>query len=294
MRDYGKLHCVFWTSPSIRSLSDDAKMMAAYLLTSPHGTLTGCFRLPDGYICEDMNWGSERVSKGFAELVGKGFATRCETTKWVHIVKFLEWNPLENPNQVKAAVKALADIPDQFPAKQALARLLGNSDEAERLAKLEPLPNPFATLSKPVTVTVAVDVTETVSVARAVLVPTVKPVAPTNEVWAGYSKAYFNRYGTEPVRNAKANGILANFLKRIPADEAPHIAAFYVANNSQFYVKKMHPVDLLLDDAEKLRTEWVTRRQVTETAARQVDKTQANGDVWQKLIDKQEAANANA
>lgn len=121
-----------------------------------------------------------------------------------------------------------------------------------------------------------------------------KPVAPTNEVWAGYSKAYFNRYGTEPVRNAKVNGILSNFIQRIPADEAPHVAAFYVGNNSQFYVTKMHPVDLLLADAEKLRTEWVTRKQVTQTAARQADKTQASGDVWQRLIDKQEAINANA
>ena len=121
-----------------------------------------------------------------------------------------------------------------------------------------------------------------------------KPVAPTNEVWAGYANAYFNRYGTEPVRNGKVNGILASFLKRIPTDEASHIAAFYVGNNSQFYVTKMHPVDLLLLDAEKLRTEWVTRKQVTQTAARQTDKTQANGDVWQRLIDKQGATNANA
>ncbi|WP_291594951.1 hypothetical protein [Comamonas sp.] len=111
MRDYGKVHTAFWSSSSIGELSEDARMLALYLLTCPHGTIAGVFRIPDGYACEDLKWSSERVAEGFAELFRKGFANRCETTKWVWVVKHFDWNPLENPNQRKSAVKVTLQIP---------------------------------------------------------------------------------------------------------------------------------------------------------------------------------------
>ena len=113
MRDYGKVHTSFWTSSTIRSMSEDGRALAVYLLTCPHGTIAGAFRVPDGYVCEDMQWSSERVAKGFAELLQNGFANRCETTKWVWIVKHFEWNPPENPNQKKSVAKIATQVPDE-------------------------------------------------------------------------------------------------------------------------------------------------------------------------------------
>lgn len=113
MRDYGRVYCAFWTSPDVQGMSDDARTLALYLLTSPHGTIAGVCRLPDGYVCEDLKWVPERVAEGFAELSRKGFANRCETTKWAWICKFLNWNAPENPNQWKAARRVAAQIPDQ-------------------------------------------------------------------------------------------------------------------------------------------------------------------------------------
>ena len=83
MRDYGKVYSTFWSSSTTGGMSDDAKLLALYLMTCHHSTIAGVFRLPDGYISEDLGWVPERVSKGFAELLAKGFANRCETTKWV-------------------------------------------------------------------------------------------------------------------------------------------------------------------------------------------------------------------
>lgn len=111
MRDYGRVHSTFWSSPTIAALSDDGKLLALYLMTCPHNTIAGVFRLPDGYIAEDMGWAPERVSEGFAQLSQNGFAKRCPETKWVWICKHLEWNKPENPNQRKAANKLLAAIP---------------------------------------------------------------------------------------------------------------------------------------------------------------------------------------
>lgn len=133
MRDYGKVHTTFWTSSSIRELSEDGRMLAMYLLTCPHGTIAGVFRIPDGYACEDLQWNTERVRQGFTELFRKGFANRCETTKWVWVVKHFAWNSLENPNQKKSAVKVAAQVPDQCCWKSAFMRasggFMGMSDE---------------------------------------------------------------------------------------------------------------------------------------------------------------------
>lgn len=159
MREYGKLHTSFWSSETIRGLSDDARIMAVYLLSGPHTTMIGCFRLPDGYISEDLQMNFERVSKGFQELFLNGFATRCERSKWVTIHKFLDWNEIENPNQAKAALKLIEQIPDSLPSKSILAKLLEDISSRRfgdpgklgthfwnRLATLsKPLPNPFET-----------------------------------------------------------------------------------------------------------------------------------------------------
>ena len=118
-----------------------------------------------------------------------------------------------------------------------------------------------------------------------------KDLSPSHETWEAYSDAYERRYKAKPVRNATVNGQISSFIKRIGFDEAPMVAAFYVYHNNSFYVQKMHTVGLLLADAEKLRTEWATNRQVTNTQARQADKTQARGNVFNKLI---EEAKANA
>lgn len=87
-----------------------------------------------------------------------------------------------------------------------------------------------------------------------------KSEPPTNAVWQAYSEAHAARYGTEPPRGQKVNGQLANLLKQISAEEAPAVAAHYVGRDDKFYVDACHPVDLLLRDCVKLRTQWKTGR----------------------------------
>jgi len=288
VRDYGKLFSEFWTSTTIQALSDDAKMLAAYLLTNSHGTLIGCYRLPDGYVADDLLWKHERVAKGFAELSAKGFATRCETTKYVLIHKYLEWNPLENPNQKTGGKKMFVKVPDSLYGKGDLAERLGIED-------WEPLGNPLPTLPQPVTVTVAGAVEGTVTVKGAGVATAEKSAAPrTNPVWNLYADGYEKRYGVSPIRNRKANALLAQFLERVGAEEAPAIAAFYVRSNRGLYVSAKHALELLVRDAEGMRTEWATNRTVTDTEARQTDRTQATGNVFGKLLSElPEAANAH-
>lgn len=121
------------------------------------------------------------------------------------------------------------------------------------------------------------------------------PVAsPNSETWDAYCQAYAQRYRVEPKRNATVNAQVAQVVKRLGAEEAPHVAAWYVLHNNAYYVSRGHSVAALLSDCEKLRTEWATGNRITATKARQLDKTQANGDVWGKLIaEAEEAERAN-
>lgn len=146
MRDYGKVHTSFWTSRDILDLSDDAKLLALYLLSSPHSTIIGCFRLPDGYLSEDLGWSSFRATKALHELFEKGFANRCETTKWVWVYRFLKWNLPENPNQWKAAQKIAATIPAECVWKPAFMRVFAElraPDPAARAKAFATVPQPF-------------------------------------------------------------------------------------------------------------------------------------------------------
>jgi len=104
------------------------------------------------------------------------------------------------------------------------------------------------------------------------------------QTWLQYSTAYFNRYGTEPVRNQTVNAQVTALVKRIGTDDAPHVAAFYVAMNKKFYVEKLHPVGLLLTDCEAIRTQWATNSQVTSTRAQQLDQSQANYDLVNEAL----------
>lgn len=147
MRDYGKVHTSFWTSETIRSLSDDGRMLAFYLMTSPHSTIAGVFRLPDGYVCEDMQWTPERVAQAFAELFANRFANRCETTKWVWVAKHLEWNPPENPNQRKSAAKVAQSVPTECAWKLDFMRVCGpllGLDQPQQANPSETVGEPFA------------------------------------------------------------------------------------------------------------------------------------------------------
>lgn len=94
----------------------------------------------------------------------------------------------------------------------------------------------------------------------------------TSATWTAYESAFLDRYGTEPVRNAKVNGMLANLVKRIGEEDAPHVARYYVGHNDSFYVRRMHSVDMLLNSCESLHAQWKTGREITHRKAQEVER----------------------
>ena len=72
---------------------------------------------------------------------------------------------------------------------------------------------------------------------------------------------------------------------RLDPREAPAVAAWYVGSDFGEYVRGGHCIELLVRDAEKLRTEWVTGRRVTESGAREADALAERGETYRDVID---------
>jgi hypothetical protein len=104
-----------------------------------------------------------------------------------------------------------------------------------------------------------------------------------SQIWQAYAQAYSERYGVEPLRNAKINGQIAQIGKQLGA-EAPAVAAFYVSHPSAFYVRSSHDIGLLLRDAPGLRTQWATNRRTTHTEALGGEKTAARAASIDRLL----------
>lgn len=76
--------------------------------------------------------------------------------------------------------------------------------------------------------------------------------------WEAYRAAYQARYKVDPVRNKLVNTLLCQVVEKLGAEEAPLVAAFYVMHNKPLYVSNRHPANLLVRDAEGLRTQWAS------------------------------------
>ncbi len=145
MREYGSVQTQFWSDLALQNLSTHAKLLAVYLLTGPHTNMLGCFRLPTGYVAEDLKWNEETVYNAFSELDQIRFLIRDPESNWILIINFLDWNPIENPNQGKSIIKLFKRVPHQSTVFKAIINIL--LDQMKYLD--EEFKNHLATLSQP-------------------------------------------------------------------------------------------------------------------------------------------------
>lgn len=127
---YYKVGPAFWTDHA--AWTDDERLLGLYVLTCPHRSTEGLFRLPVAYMAADLRWQEKRVRRALATLVAHDFIAYDDQAGVVLIVKALKWQQPSNPNGVKAAVKALRAVPPTVLA----TRFRGLAERfAERLAE---------------------------------------------------------------------------------------------------------------------------------------------------------------
>lgn len=147
MRDYGKVHTTFWSSGTLKALDADAKLLALYLLTSPHTTMTGAFRLPDAYACEDLGWDTQRFRNGIETLSRAGFVKVDSATRWLWVVNFTRFNKPENPNVRKAALRAAESIPESVSFRSEVVESLSTSERVSEPLRNTPSSSPSSSSS---------------------------------------------------------------------------------------------------------------------------------------------------
>lgn len=108
---YNRIDPRFWTDRAVRGWSDDAKLLALYLLSSPHRTTEGLFRLPKAYIQADLEWSPERLGQPFRQLLESRFLDYDDDAQVVLIRNALKYQPLQNANQVTGALRLLEELP---------------------------------------------------------------------------------------------------------------------------------------------------------------------------------------
>lgn len=96
----------------MRKLSPEAKLLMLYFLTCQHRNIIGFYLLPLEYAQTDTKLLGEGFAEGFTELLDKGSVLYDEENQIILVKNYLEYNPIENPNQEKAAVKKLDELPD--------------------------------------------------------------------------------------------------------------------------------------------------------------------------------------
>ena len=108
---YIRIASKFWQDEKVKELSDDARVLYLYILTSPHSNMIGYYILPKPYVAYDLNWSMERLEKPFAELLRMGLIKYCEQSDIVLVPNFLKYNTIQNSNQAKGAVNRLSMLP---------------------------------------------------------------------------------------------------------------------------------------------------------------------------------------
>ena len=321
MREYSKVSAQFWTGKTGRSLRGDmqTQIVALYLMTSPHSNMIGVFNCPVIYISHETGSPLEGAYEGLKKLIEGGFCTYDEDseTVWIHeMAKFQIGDSLKaSDNRVKDIHKQYENLPEG-PIKQGFYAKYRDSYHLPESGECD---SPFQAPSKPLPSQEQEQEQEQEQYQEQEQEQEGKPSAPPlgdpaenslpaviepkpktetelqavcRATWAAYSLAYFDRYGTEPVRNAKVSSQVKQFAQRIPRSEAPEVASFYVRHSDAFYIRKGHDFGQLLADAEKVRMEWATNQQITGTKARQNERASA---MWQAVAEieaKQERAAA--
>jgi hypothetical protein len=132
---YYRVSPKFWSRAEQRGWDDDTRLLALYLLTCPHRTTEGMYRLPLKYAQADLEWSPQRLGERLQGLVDDGFCDYDHDAGVVLILGALKYQACANPNMAQAAVKRLAELPET-PLRATFQQLAERFDQ--QLTKLLP------------------------------------------------------------------------------------------------------------------------------------------------------------
>jgi hypothetical protein len=137
-RDFNKVAPTIWQSKRFSALDDRSARAFFYLMTNHHQNCVGCFYLPRGYACADLNWTTDKYLQAEAALMDSKLIKLDEITREVLILRWLDHNPPMNPKHALGATRLMKKIKSdelrEF-TKSELQRVGGYVEEADTSAE---------------------------------------------------------------------------------------------------------------------------------------------------------------
>lgn len=151
MRDYGKVSPQFWIGETGKLLRGnlEAQVLALYLMTNPHATMTGVFHCPTIYMAHETGLPIEGASKGLARLIEVGFCEYDEASESVFVVNMAAYqiDDCLKPDD-KRVLGLRKEVAKMVPARFQ-QRFTDVYSERFHLAKQGEKPSPYEAPSKP-------------------------------------------------------------------------------------------------------------------------------------------------
>ena len=111
MRDFSMVSPRIWASPRFRGLTDEAaKMAMLYLLTNSHQSSIGCYRLPAGYACDDLDWEKEKFGSALKALVTADLIAADYRTEEILILRWFRHCPPTNAKHAQGTFRLVEKI----------------------------------------------------------------------------------------------------------------------------------------------------------------------------------------
>lgn len=112
MARYHPISARFWSDPQVRLWSDEARLLALYLLTCRHRSLEGLYLLPPEYIAADLGWPVRKVNETLEHLEQEGFVAIDADAQVVLVRNALKYQPPKGAKQITGALSTLEQLPD--------------------------------------------------------------------------------------------------------------------------------------------------------------------------------------
>jgi len=112
MREFSKVSPRIWESSKFEKLSDKDKLLYFYIITNHHNNSCGCYRLPYGYIVDDLGWEKKSVQSGIDTLCDTVLIGYDLSEKLVRIPNHFTFNPPQNPKHAMKVFREIELLPD--------------------------------------------------------------------------------------------------------------------------------------------------------------------------------------
>lgn len=113
-----------WDSKRFRSLpTDSARLFYLYSLSNVHQNSAGCFRLPDGYACDDLCWSAEKYREAREANIAAGLIQFDAETSEILVERWFKHSPPTNEKHNLGIARAVERIASPVLRNTALEAL---------------------------------------------------------------------------------------------------------------------------------------------------------------------------